>query len=240
MEIDYRENAVRQDPHEIRAMFDAIAPTYDRLNHILSFGLDIWWRRKAIRMLEEKRGGSFLDIAAGSGDLSLDALRLNPELLVASDFAMNMLNIFAGKLTVSDRKVIRLLRCDAMTLPFQDGSFDATMVGFGIRNFPDKLRALREIRRVLKQGGLSLVLELSVPRAPVAALLYRLHSRILLPFLGRIISRNNSAYRYLPESIAHFPTEEEFTSLMREAGFSDVRAVPLTFGAATMYVGKRH
>jgi demethylmenaquinone methyltransferase/2-methoxy-6-polyprenyl-1,4-benzoquinol methylase len=230
----------KQDPDTIRRMFNAIAPTYDLLNHLLSFGLDIRWRRRAIRILSEKRGGAILDIAAGSGDLSLEVLSLQPRLVVSTDFAQSMLNVFKEKLASRNiTRTVHLASCDALHLPFNEASFDATMVAFGIRNFADRLRSLEEMRRVLKPGGISLILELSAPTKPVVSQLYGLYSRIGLPLLGKIISRNNEAYRYLPESISAFPDREEFLALMARAGFVDSRAIPLTFGAAMIYLGRK-
>ena len=233
-------NTKMPTPDDVRMMFDAIAHSYDRLNHILSFGLDIRWRGKAINMLTEKRGGIILDIAAGSGDFSLDALEIDPRLIVATDFAMEMLNVFHRKL---QRRIfsspIRIASCDAHALPFRDCAFDATMVAFGIRNFADRQQTLSEMYRVLKPGGLSLVLELSEPRKPIVSQIYKVYSRILLPLIGRVVSRHNSAYRYLPESIGAFPPTDEFLSLMSMAGFGDLRASSLSFGIATIFVGRK-
>ncbi len=221
-------------------MFNAIAPTYDLLNHLLSFGLDIRWRKHAVRLLEEKRGGAFIDIAAGSGDLSLAAIGLSPSHLVATDFAESMLQVFQKKVRGHEyAHLIDLVVCDALALPFTDDSFDATMVAFGIRNFADRLQSLREMRRVLKPGGLSVILELSAPTTPVISQLYKLYSRVALPLLGKFVSKHNNAYAYLPESIALFPAEKEFCALVEEAGFREIRATPLTFGAATLYVGRK-
>ena len=229
-----------QDPEKIRSMFNAIAPTYDRLNHLLSFGMDMLWRKKAISLLEEIRGGTILDIASGSGDLSIDALALNPRQIVATDFAFEMLRVFDGKM----RKMsggppppIHLASCDALSLPFASESFDATMVAFGIRNFSDRLRGLQEMHRVLRRGGMSLILELTEPKAPVVAQFYSLYARGILPLFGKLISKHNAAYRYLPASITKFPAKDEFLGLMEKAGFRNCRSYSLTFGAARIFVG---
>lgn len=221
-------------------MFDAIAPTYDRLNHLLSFGLDILWRRKAIRLLEEKRGGALLDIATGSGDLALDALQLEPGTLVASDFAYNMLQVFRKKAVQhKEAQAPLLVSCDALHLPFKSGSFDATMVAFGIRNFADRLQSLQEMYRVLKPNGCSLILELTSPELPVVRQLYTFYSQVALPLIGKIISRHTSAYTYLPSSISSFPGQKEFTSQMKQAGFSEVKVHFLTLGVATIFIGRK-
>ncbi len=231
---------VRSKPDEIRDMFDAIAPTYDKLNHLLSFGLDILWRKKAIKLLEEKKNGAFLDIATGSGDLALDALRLQPTLLVASDFAFNMLKVFQQKVERLELKnPPQLVSCDAMNLPFQSETFDATMVAFGIRNFADRSQSLKEMHRVLAPGGISLILELTSPQAPFVKQLYTFYSKGILPLLGELISQHNSAYSYLPASISNFPPQNEFASLMKQAGFAEVEIHLLSFGVATIFIGRK-
>jgi demethylmenaquinone methyltransferase/2-methoxy-6-polyprenyl-1,4-benzoquinol methylase len=233
-------NSATEDPAKIQAMFNAIAPTYDRLNHLLSFGLDLRWRKEAIRLAGEKRGGRFLDIAAGSGDLSIDALALSPQRVVAADFAVSMLHEFRRKLDArTDSPPVDLVACDAMHLPFADSSFDVTMVAFGIRNFADRLLSLKEMHRVLSPGGMTVILELSAPTAPVVAQGYALYTRVGLPLLGKVISRHNSAYSYLPSSIRKFPVAAEFLALMDEAGFAETRSRALTFGVATIYTGKK-
>jgi len=230
----------RTSPETIQAMFNTIAPTYDKLNHLLSFGLDIRWRRKAIRLMVKKRGGMFLDIAAGSGDVSFDLLKLHPQRIVGTDFALNMLSVFQQKLSRYDHSCpIEIVSCDAHSLPFLDQTFDGTIVAFGIRNFADRLRALKEMFRVLKPQGLAVILELSKPTAPIVKQLYTVYARFGLPLLGKIISKHNSAYQYLPESIVQFPVQSEFLSLMNVAGFSEIKALPLSFGAATIYVGRK-
>jgi demethylmenaquinone methyltransferase/2-methoxy-6-polyprenyl-1,4-benzoquinol methylase len=230
----------RQQPEHIQRMFNDIAPTYDVLNHVLSFGLDIRWRKKAIGLLEEKKGGMFLDIAAGSGDLSLEALRLHPRRVIATDFAETMLHVFKKKLLdqTSEYK-IDLVACDALHLPFRNEMFDVTMVAFGIRNFADRFRSLKEMYRVLKPSGVTMILELSKPRSPLIASLYTFYSRWGVPLFGKIISGHSSAYAYLPDSIANFPVQGEFLAQMREAGFTESKALSLTFGAATIYLGKK-
>jgi demethylmenaquinone methyltransferase / 2-methoxy-6-polyprenyl-1,4-benzoquinol methylase len=231
-------SVTRQDPSGIRSMFDSIAPTYDLLNHLLSFGMDIHWRSKAIRYCASKRGGTFLDIAAGSGDVSIGLLSLQPKLVVATDFAFRMLEVFQEKINRRTGAVpIHLASCDAHHLPFRGNTFDGTFVAFGIRNFADRGEALREMFRVLKPGGISVVLELTEPTSPFVSQLYSLHSRVILPIIGAIISRHNAAYRYLPRSIAAFPAKEEFLSLMAQAGLSETAAHPLTFGTATVFTG---
>jgi len=223
---------------QIRTMFNDIAPTYDLLNHLMSFGLDVRWRARAIRLLEEKRGGAFLDVATGTGDLAIDALRLRPQTIVATDFATGMLTRFKDKLShqaVATR--IDVVACDALALPFRRSTFDAAMVAFGMRNFNDRARSLHEMHRVLKPGGMVLILELTSPDLPVISWLHDIYSRGILPFLGRLISKHHSAYTYLPLSIAEFPAPEEFLALMKKAGFERTASVRLSLGISTIFLG---
>jgi len=221
-------------------MFDRIAPTYDLLNRLISFGLDSSWRRKAARILGRHRSGTFLDIAAGSGDVTLALLETNPALVVGTDFSLNMLTLFGTKLRRAhgDGRAA-LAASDALSLPFRDCSFDGTIVAFGIRNFADRPLALREMFRVLKPGGTSVILELTVPGNAVAAGLHRIHAKVVLPLVGRIISGDGSAYGYLPESIAAFPPAGEFLGMMERAGFTDGTVTALSFGAATIFQGRK-
>ena len=231
---------MKKTPSDIQAMFDDIAPTYDVLNHLLSFGLDRVWRRKAMSLLEEKKDGVILDIASGSGDLSLEALSLSPRRIVSADFAENMLSVFRKKLrNMRQKEIFDLVSCDALCLPFRNESFDALTVAFGMRNFADRFASLAEMRRILKPTGLAMILELSRPDGPVVSRIYDLYARSVLPFLGRVISRHLSAYRYLPDSIAEFPPRDKFLGLMQAAGFAETRTYLLTFGAATIYVGRK-
>jgi demethylmenaquinone methyltransferase/2-methoxy-6-polyprenyl-1,4-benzoquinol methylase len=233
-------NSPIEEAATIRRMFDAIAPTYDKLNHLLSFGCDIRWRKKAVALIADKKGGAFLDLACGSGDLTLEALRLRPVKMVATDFAENMLDVFRRKLMKHDTAIpVELVAADVHSLPLPAETFDVTMVAFGVRNFADRLRSLQEMRRVLRPTGTALILELSTPTAPIAKQGYFIYARLLLPLIGKIISRHNKAYSYLPASIAHFPERGEFMRLMQTAGFINVRTVSLTFGSATIFLGTK-
>ncbi|HUN65951.1 MAG TPA: bifunctional demethylmenaquinone methyltransferase/2-methoxy-6-polyprenyl-1,4-benzoquinol methylase UbiE [Bacteroidota bacterium] len=224
----------------IRRMFNTIAPTYDRLNHLLSLGRDIRWRKKAIALLRDKQGGRFLDLACGSGDLSLEALSLHPSRIVATDFAENMLDVFRRKLSgLSPGIPVDLVAADVHALPFPSSDFDVAMVAFGIRNFADRLGSLREMHRVLKPGGKVLILELTTPTAPLIRHGYLLYGRFFLPMIGRLVSGHSGAYNYLPESIEQFPENDQFLRLMTSAGFSSVRAISLSFGTATIFLGSK-
>ena len=221
-------------------MFDAIAPTYDLLNHLMSFGMDIRWRKKAIAYLPNKQYGVILDIAAGSGDVAFEIFKFYPYKIVAVDFSVNMLDVLRKKIhSHIHLDSITFACCDAQSLPFQNNVFDATVVAFGIRNFSDRLVSLREMFRVLKPNGISIILELTKPKGLIISPIYSVYSRWILPLLGIIVSRHKSAYSYLPESITTFPNNEEFLSMMEQAGFTDTNATLLTFGTATIFVGRK-
>jgi demethylmenaquinone methyltransferase/2-methoxy-6-polyprenyl-1,4-benzoquinol methylase len=240
MTTSIKEAITAKKPSSIREMFDAIAPTYDLLNHVLSFGFDIAWRKKAVSYISDNRYRTILDIAAGSGDVAFEILKKHPKTVVGADFALNMLNVLKQKKSALDSQAhLAFTCCDALYLPFRNESFDATIVAFGIRNFADRLVSLHEMLRVLKPNGISIILELTVPTSPIISRLYKIHSCVILPTLGKIISRHTSAYTYLPNSIKSFPTNEEFLSLMKMAGFTNAEAISLSFGAATIFKGKK-
>lgn len=229
-----------KNPETIRKMFDGIASTYDLLNRLMSFGLDIKWRKRAVDLLKNKKNGVFLDIAAGSGDVSIELLRLEPKMIIASDFSNKMLLECKNKIhNLQSGKFIHCAGVDALYLPFRANTFDATLVAFGIRNFADRLLALKEMHRVLRDSGISIILELTEPRSPFISCLYKFHSKVLLPFMGKIISKHNSAYSYLPESIETFPNQHDFLKLMDDAGFSNSRFYILSFGVVTIFVGEK-
>jgi demethylmenaquinone methyltransferase/2-methoxy-6-polyprenyl-1,4-benzoquinol methylase len=225
---------------QVEAMFDAIAPRYDLLNRVLSFGIDQRWRRKAVALLEPERPQRILDVATGTADLAIEALRLNPQKVVGVDIAEEMLRRGREKITqmgLEDRIVLQ--RGDAEKLPFSDRQFDAVLVAFGVRNFQNLDRGLAEIRRVLRPGGTLVVLEFSKPRAFPVKQVYTFYSRHILPRIGRAVSKNDGAYRYLPDSVAAFPHGEAFLDRMRRAGYHDLTCQPLTFGIASLYTGQR-
>jgi demethylmenaquinone methyltransferase/2-methoxy-6-polyprenyl-1,4-benzoquinol methylase len=230
----------QKEPATVQKMFNDIAPRYDVLNHLLSFGIDIAWRKKAIRMIREKQGGTILDIASGSGDFSLEARAINPRLVVASDFAINMYDIFKNKIkNAEEDHIFQFVACDALALPFQSDSFDVVMVAFGIRNFADRPAALREMYRVLRSDGIVLILELTKPKKPFITQLYSFYSKHLLPAMGKIISGHRGAYFYLPQSIGEFPENDKFASLLTEAGFKNVDFRSLTFSTAAIFCGRK-
>src|SRR5690554_2222029 len=208
---------------QVEEMFDAIAPRYDLLNRILSLGIDRSWRRKAVEMLREESPKRILDVATGTADLAIEALALDPKKIVGVDLSEEMLKIGrqkVEKLGETDR--IQLRRGDSERLPFSDKQFDAALVAFGVRNFENLRKGLSEIARVLKPGGTLVVLEFSHPRAFPVKQLYQLYSKHVLPRIGNAVSKNDGAYRYLPDSVAAFPDGDAFLSEMKVAGFTDL------------------
>ncbi len=239
-EIDFTQNSF--DPSDksryVRRMFNNISPHYDFLNHFLSAGIDRYWRKQAIKISRLSAGNSFLDIACGTGDLSIEAASLNPSKIVSVDFAENMIRTFNSKKNrVHLDGRIEIVQANAEQLPFSDGTFDVTAVAFGARNFGNLEKGLAEMRRVLKVGGRIVVLEFSKPGAFPIKQLYFFYFKKILPWLGKIISRDPGAYSYLPDSVSAFPDGEAFEAVMKGTNFKEVESVPLTYGIATAYFG---
>jgi demethylmenaquinone methyltransferase/2-methoxy-6-polyprenyl-1,4-benzoquinol methylase len=223
----------------VRSMFDRIAPRYDLLNRLLSGGTDVRWRRRAVAFLELPPGARVLDLCTGTADLLLEALgpgRAAGGLGV--DLSHGMLVRGKEKLAAAGAARAALARGDAERLPVREGVFDGALVAFGIRNVGDPLAALREVRRALRPGGRFVVLEFQTPRGPAGAA-YRLYFHHVLPRVGALVSGDGSAYAYLPASVARFPEPSAFATLMREAGFADVRQRKLTLGIAWLHRGEK-
>ena len=225
---------------KVQTLFNAIAARYDLLNHLLSGGVDLYWRRKAIAALEDLQPKRILDVATGTADLAIAALRLGPSAVVGVDIAENMLAFGREKLTKRGLDaVITLQSGEAEHLAFPDGSFDASIVAFGARNFADLPQGLREMGRVLRPGGRIMVLEFSRPSSFPFKQLYFFYFRRILPIVGRLISKDPGAYTYLPDTVMKFPEGDEFLAILRAAGFRTVRQERLTFGIATIYTGDK-
>ena len=222
-------------------MFDAIARRYDFLNHFLSLGLDTRWRARAIRDAALPPNACVLDLCTGTADLALAAVHGVPSTrVVGVDFAAAMLRVGLDKVRtrgLGDR--ISLVRGDATRIPVRDGWADAATIGFGIRNVADPEAALRELARTIKPGGRLVILEFGEPRIPGIRTAYSWYFRFVLPRLGQIVSKHQSAYSYLPASVGTFPPPSTFAATISSHGFRDVRAVPLTLGIVYLYAGTR-
>lgn len=232
-----------KSPARIAGMFDRIARRYDLLNHLLSGGLDLYWRRRAIRALRLTGAERVLDVCAGTADVMLAALRSGrgrAGYAIGVDFAHEMLRIGQRKLRdASVAPVAPLVRGDAMCLPIASASVDAATIAFGIRNVFEPREALADILRTLRPGGRLAVLEFAMPRTPLLRSLYTWYFRAVLPRIGALVSRHDEAYRYLPESVGAFHTPEEFSALLRQAGFGRVTATALTFGVVHLYLAEK-
>jgi len=233
---------VSKTPARIAGMFDAIAGRYDFLNHFLSGGIDRRWRARAIRSLALTGHETVLDVCTGTADLAIEAMQAAPPAgrVVGVDFAGAMLAIGHEKLGITTRgDRITLVRGDAMRIPIAGESVDGITVGFGIRNVVDVPAACREMLRVLKPGGRLAILEFAVPTVPVFREVFGWYMRNVLPRLGRAISRHQGAYKYLQASIDAWVTPAEYVTILRQSGFVEIRAVPLTFGSVFLYEARR-
>ena len=224
---------------QVEQMFDNISPRYDLLNRLFSLGIDQAWRRKVIRLVAKEPVDRLLDVATGTADLAILAAG-KVKKVTGIDISEGMLQ--QGRNKVADRKLqerIELLKADSTDLPFAEASFDAVTVAFGVRNFEDLEKGIREMRRVLRQGGRMFVLEFSKPRRTPFRQLFRLYFHGIMPLIGRSVSKDASAYTYLPKSVDAFPEGAEFLRLLERAGFRQCTATPLTGGIATLYTCRK-
>ncbi|HHL57860.1 MAG: bifunctional demethylmenaquinone methyltransferase/2-methoxy-6-polyprenyl-1,4-benzoquinol methylase UbiE [Bacteroidetes bacterium] len=224
----------------VEAMFNDIAPRYDFLNHFLSLGIDIRWRKKVRRLIAPIQPKQILDVATGTGDLAIELTRLNPQKITGVDIAANMLEI--GKEKVAAKKlsgIIELLLGDSEDLPFENNSFDAVTVAFGVRNFEHLQKGLGEMYRVMRPGGMVAILEFSKPKAFPFRQIYNFYFKYILPGLGRMVSKNEEAYTYLPESVSAFPEDQAFINELEKAGYSETKQKRLTMGIATLYTATK-
>ncbi len=235
-----RATDLREDKRAaVESMFDSIAWRYDFLNHFLSFGIDRLWRRRAVRVISRyAKRPHILDVATGTGDLAIAAVKLNPSKIDGIDISKKMLEIGREKVLKKGlESKIELIEGDSEKIPFADNIFDVAMVAFGVRNFSDPLKGLKEMRRVIRRGGLIMVLEFSKPKGFPFRNVYYFYFRNILPLFGKYFSKDNTAYSYLPDSVNKFPDNEDFVRLLRLAGFSLTHQIKLTGGVASIYTG---
>jgi len=226
---------------KIQQMFGTIAPRYDFLNRMLSFGIDRRWRKKAVRLLKYREGSRILDVATGTGDVALEIARTTPPSvkITGADFCKEMVDLGQLKAAQSPyaaRIDFKVAPCE--DLPFPNETFDSITIAFGIRNVVDRNLGLAEMWRVLRPGGRMIILEFSTPRSQLFRQIYYFYFRRLLPVIGGLVSKYN-AYKYLPDSVLEFPPHEEFAAMIEEAGFHSVHIRELTFGIASIYVGDK-
>jgi demethylmenaquinone methyltransferase/2-methoxy-6-polyprenyl-1,4-benzoquinol methylase len=225
---------------QIEVMFNNIAPKYDFLNRLLSFGIDKKWRKIAVSMLSNERPKYILDIATGTADFAISCMKLRPNKVIGIDISSKMLAVGREKIRNLDlENHIQLIQANSETLPFADRHFDAATVAFGVRNFENLQNGLSEIWRVLKPGGTLIILEFSQPKKFPIKQFYNLYSTTLLPLAGKLVSRDKSAYTYLPNSIKSFPAGYAFLKELEKAKFTDTIFRPLTFGITTVYKAKK-
>ena len=225
---------------EVAEMFNNISKRYDFLNHFLSLGIDKIWRRKAVNMLRPLKPQRILDLASGTGDFAIESLKLNPTEIVGMDISEGMLEVGRVKMkTKGYDNVISMRLGDSEDLPFEDGYFDALTVGFGVRNYENLEKGLTEMLRVVRKGGKIVILEFSKPKKFPVKQYYAFHSKYIIPFFGKRISKDAKAYAYLPESVAAFPEGESMIEILRNLGYLNVESKLVSGGIATIYSGDK-
>jgi len=231
-------NENKSKKEEVREMFDNISGKYDFLNHFLSLGIDKIWRKKAVNALREIKPERILDIASGTGDFALAALKLNPKEIVGSDLSPGMVSVGQKKMEKKGvTNIIKMMVGDSEKLPFDDNYFDALTVGFGVRNFENLEVGLAEMLRVVRPAGKLVILEFSKPKKFPIKQAFSFYSKNVIPFLGKSISKDDKAYAYLPESVAAFPEGKNFTTILETIGYKSINAKLVSGGIATIYSG---
>ncbi len=234
-------NSSESKKNQVANMFNSISKRYDLLNHVLSLGIDIYWRKKAIKLLKKDNPQVMLDIATGTGDFAIEAYKiLKPKSIKGIDISRGMLDVGIEKINkLNLEKVIDLQLGDSENLSFKDNVFDAVTVAFGVRNFQDLEKGLSEIYRVIKPEGKLVILEFSKPYVFPFKQLYNFYFSAILPLIGKLISKDNSAYTYLPNSVKAFPDGKTFVEIMKKEGFREVKWKPLTVGISSIYIGQK-
>ena len=225
---------------QVATMFNNISKHYDLLNHVLSLGIDVIWRKKAIKMLQKDQPKLILDIATGTGDFAIEALALHPDKVIGVDISEGMLE--EGKKKIKKKKLDHLIELqlgDSEKLLFPENNFDAVIVSFGVRNFENLEKGLSDMYRVLKPGGKAVIVEFSQPEKFPLKQGYNFYFRYILPQIGKLVSKDNAAYTYLPESVQAFPYGNEFLGILERVGFKNTKCRSLTFGISSIYVGEK-
>lgn len=233
-------DASRSKKEQVTAMFDTISGNYDGLNRVISFGVDIQWRKKVVQLVKKTGAKRLLDIATGTGDLAIALSKTNATEIIGLDISQGMLDV--GKKKISNKNLdhlITMVKGDSEQLPYMDHHFDGVTVAFGVRNFEHLEKGLSEIYRVLAPGGTLTILETSIPTKPPYKQGYKFYCSYILPKIGRIFSKDQSAYAYLSESAATFPYGEAFNNILKKIGFNNVEDRPQTFGVATIYTATK-
>lgn len=225
---------------QVAKMFDNISHKYDFLNHFFSLGIDILWRKKCIKILKQYNPKNILDVASGTADFAIEALALNPKNITGVDISAGMLEIGKQKIKkLGKENIINLQVADSEHLPFQDNTFDASIVSFGVRNFDNLLAGLTDMQRVTKKDGVCVVLEFSRPKSFPMKQIFSFYFRNIMPNIGKIVSKDSAAYTYLPESVKVFPDGKDFLQIFEKAGFKNTKCIPLTFGISSIYIGHK-
>jgi len=229
-------NSTLSKKEQIAQMFDTISENYDRLNRVISFGIDIKWRKKVLQIVTQSNPKTILDIATGTGDLAILMAQTKAPKIIGLDISAGMLEVGRKKIQYKNlSNTIEMVLADSEEMPFEDSFFDAITVAFGVRNFENLEKGLAEILRVLKPNGVFVILETSVPDKTPYKQGYTFYSKNILPIIGKLFSKDNVAYGYLSESAAAFPYGEALNNILRKIGFIEVKAMPQTFGVATIY-----
>lgn len=240
MQVTPYKDSSEKKKQQVEQMFDNIAPKYDFLNHFLSLGIDKLWRKKAIRILSGYKTNLLLDVASGTGDFAIAAAKLKPSKIIGFDISEQMLNVGRAKVQrLGLDHIIEFQKGDSEAMPFDDEHFDAITVAFGVRNFENLENGLKEFVRVLKNDGVAIILEFSKPKYFPMKQLYLFYFFGILPLIGRLVSKDSSAYSYLPESVMAFPDDQKFLTILRNVGFSKASQRRLSFGIATIYIAQK-
>lgn len=233
-------NSNASKKEQVTEMFDTISNEYDGLNRVISFGIDVKWRNKVVKIVSQKQPDNILDIATGTGDLAINLASTNAKEIIGLDISNGMLEVGRKKIVTKKlENIISMVIGDSENLPFDNNTFDAITVAFGVRNFENLEKGLSEILRVLKPNGIFVILETSVPTNPIYKFGYNIYSKFILPTIGKLFSKDKIAYNYLSESASVFPYGEELNNILRKIGFINVEDKPQTMGVATIYTASK-